>query len=71
MRQREIDSLIAESRRAGGITALEEYDRTMKLPFEKECVSFTIERALLKKFREKYKGRMSAIVEGKIREVVG
>ena len=70
MQQQEIKSLIAESRREGGITALEEYDRTRKLPFEKERVLFTVERSLLEKFRAKYKGRMSEIVEGKIREMV-
>lgn len=70
MRQQEIKSLIEESRREGGITALEEYDRTRKLPFEKERVSFTIERSVLEKFRNKYKGKMSEIVEEKIKEIV-
>ncbi len=70
MRQQEIKSLIEESRKEGGITALEEYDRTRKLPFQKERVSFTIERSVLEKFRQKYKGNMSEVVEEKIREVV-
>ncbi|MFO7872815.1 MAG: hypothetical protein R6U26_04260 [Candidatus Undinarchaeales archaeon] len=70
MRQQEIKKLIEESRKEGGITALEEYDRTRKLPFEKERVSFTIERSVLEKFREKYKGKMSSFVEDKIKEVV-
>ena len=70
MRQQEIDSLIKESRKAGGITALEEYDRTRKLRFQKERVMFTIESSLLQKFRDQYKGRMSEIVENKIRELV-
>lgn len=70
MQQQEIRSLIAESRREGGITALEEYDKTRKLPFQKERVLFTIEHSLMKKFRKKCKGQMSSIVEKKIREVV-
>lgn len=70
MRQQEIKSLIEESKKEGGITALEEYDRTRKLPFQKERVSFTIERSVLEKFREEYKGRMSEVVEEKIREIL-
>jgi len=64
MRAQEIEALIRESESAGGITALEEYDNTGKLPFEKERISFTIERKLLEEFRKKYKGSMSGMVEG-------
>jgi len=70
MRAQEIDSLIKESIAAGGITALEEYDKTGHLPFEKERVSFTIERRLLNEFRKKYKRKMSEMVEEYIRSVV-
>ena len=70
MRAQEIESLIAESIEAGGITALKEYDETGHLPFEKERISFTVERRLLMKFRDKYKSRMSELVEDYIRELV-
>ena len=70
MRAQEIDSLIKESIAAGGVTALEEYDRTGHLPFEKDRISFTIERSLLQKFRKKYKKEMSQMVEEYIRSVV-
>lgn len=66
MRQLEIKKLIEESRREGGITALEEYDRTRVLPFQKEIVSFTIRRNVMDEFRKRAKGRMSEIVEGLI-----
>ncbi len=63
MRLQEIKKLIEESRREGGITALEEYDRTRKLPFQKEVVAFTIRRAVMEKFRKRHKKEMSKIVE--------
>ena len=70
MRAQEIDSLIKESIAAGGITALEEYDETGHLPFEKERISFTIERSLLREFRKRYKKEMSEMVEAYIRGVL-
>ena len=70
MRVQEIDALVQRSRSTGVIAALEEYDETGHLPFEKERISFTIERRLLKKFREKYKSRMSEMVEDHISELV-
>jgi len=70
MQLQEIKALIKESKEAGGITMLEEYDKTRALPFEKECVSFTIKRSLMKKFRAKYKKNMSKIVEAQIAALV-
>lgn len=71
MQLREIKQLIKESRREGGITALEEYDRVRKLSFQKEAVSFTIQRSVMDEFRAHYKKDMSRIVEAQIEDFLG
>jgi hypothetical protein len=50
--------------------ALEEYDRTRKLPFQKEVVAFTITKSVMDEFRAKYKGNRSALVEKGIVELL-
>ena len=68
MRPQEIKKLLYESRHE--LAALEEYDRTRKLPFQKEIVSFTITRSLMEKFRKRHNGEMSEIIEKKIEELL-
>ncbi len=63
MRLQEIKKAIEESRREGGITALEEYDRTRKLAFRKEVVAFTMRHDIINEFRKHHKKDMSKIVE--------
>ena len=70
MQLQEIKSWIKASKDAGDFALLGEYDKTRALPFEKECVSFTIRRSLMKKFRAKYKKNMSKIVEAQIAALV-
>ncbi len=62
-----IKKAIKQTRRAGILTALEEYDRTRKFSFQKEVVAFTIRRDLMEKFRQKHKKEMSSIIESLIK----
>lgn len=68
MRPQEIKKLLHESRHE--IAALEEYDRTRKLSFQKEIVSFTITRSLMNEFRKRHNGEMSEIVEKQIEAIL-
>ena len=70
MQSQEIKKIIEESRRAGDLAAFEEYDRTRRLPFQKEVVAFTIRRDIMEEFRKRHIKEMSGIVEQKIEELL-